>query len=68
MINVVDSVIIGNMKKVEINGKTYTVEDNIPLKKLLTELGFAFPCGGEGRCGRCKISCNEIKATALDAR
>lgn len=56
------------MKKIEINGKTYTVEDNIPLKKLLTELGFAFPCGGEGRCGRCKISCNEIKATALDAR
>jgi sulfur carrier protein ThiS len=56
------------MKNVVINGKSYTVETNTPLKKLLTQLGFAFPCGGEGRCGRCKISCKEIKATSLDGK
>jgi ferredoxin len=56
------------MKNIVINGKSYVVEDNFPLKKLLTQLGFVFPCGGEGRCGRCKISCNKIRATSLDAK
>jgi len=60
--------IIIDMKSVVINGKKYLVEDNSSLKTLLKELGFTFPCGGEGKCGRCRITCNEIKATALDSR
>ncbi|HKL73930.1 MAG TPA: hypothetical protein VJ903_03460 [Clostridia bacterium] len=56
------------MKTVFINGTSYIAEDNAPLKKLLKELGFIFPCGGEGKCGRCKITCEKIPPTDLDRR
>lgn len=56
------------MKTVVVNGKNYLAEDNASLKNLLEELHFSFPCGGEGKCGRCKITCKEMKATARDAK
>ena len=54
--------------KVEINGKIYEVEANTPLKEVLLSYGFAFPCGGTGKCGKCRIKCREIKESNLDLR
>jgi len=56
------------MKTIVINGKEYKVNNGQPLKSMLSELGFVFPCGGQGRCGRCKITCKDIEHTPLDKR
>jgi ferredoxin len=56
------------MKQVIINGKNYDVEDNSSLKDLLESLGFIFPCGGVGKCGRCRINCKNLETTELDKR
>ncbi|MFI3228928.1 MAG: 2Fe-2S iron-sulfur cluster binding domain-containing protein [Bacillota bacterium] len=44
------------------NGKNNSLRD-----ALLNE-GFAFPCGGKGICGRCRIIAPTLEATALDLR
>ena len=56
------------MHNVIINGKKYSVEDNSPLKETLIDAGFSFPCGGVGRCGKCRINCPTISPTELDRR
>ena len=56
------------MHNVIINGKKYVAEDNSPLKETLTQAGFAFPCGGVGRCGKCHINCPSLSPTDLDRR
>lgn len=56
------------MHNVVINGKKYPVEDNAPLKESLLSAGFSFPCGGVGKCGKCRIICPELPVTDLDRR
>ncbi len=56
------------MHSVIINGKKYAVEDNAPLKEPLTEAGYRFPCGGLGKCGKCRIECPSLVVTDLDRR
>lgn len=56
------------MHSVVINGKKYLAEDNAPLKESLMDAGFNFPCGGNGKCGKCRIVCPEIEPTDLDRR
>lgn len=56
------------MHSVIINGKKFLVEDNAPLRESLEEAGFVFPCGGAGKCGKCRINCSQIAPTALDRR
>lgn len=54
--------------KIEINGNKYEAESGTPLKEILSEYGFTFPCGGMGKCGKCKIKCKDIPITKLDER
>ena len=56
------------MKKLVINGTEYKATDGAPLKDALIEYGMAFPCGGNGRCGKCRIRCGEIEPTDNDRR
>ncbi len=56
------------MHSVIINGKKYTVEDSAPLRECLTEAGFHFPCGGAGKCGKCRINCPSLPISDLDRR
>lgn len=56
------------MHNVIINDKKYVAEDNSTLKETLTQAGFAFPCGGTGRCGKCRINCPTLPPTDLDRR
>lgn len=56
------------MHSVIINGKKFSIEDNAPLKEPLIDAGFRFPCGGYGKCGKCRISCPELPPTELDKR
>lgn len=41
---------------------------NVNLKNHLESLGYMFPCGGKGLCGRCKIEAPLLKPTKLDNR
>ena len=54
--------------KVQINENIYEVEANTPLKEVLLSYGFAFPCDGMGKCGKCRIKCKNIKESNLDLR
>ncbi len=56
------------MKKICINGTEYTAEDGSKLKDVLVKYGMAFPCGGNGQCGKCRIKCKEIAPTDKDKR
>lgn len=56
------------MHNVIINGKKYTVDDNAPLREPLSAAGYVFPCGGIGRCGKCRINCPDLAPTDLDRR
>lgn len=56
------------MRNVIINGKKYIAEDGAPLKEILSGAGFYFPCGGNGKCGKCRVVCKEIAPTELDYR
>lgn len=56
------------MHSVIINGKKFSVEDNAPLKEPLIKAGFRFPCGGTGRCGKCRITCEKLPVTEKDRR
>lgn len=56
------------MHSVIINGKKFNVEDNAPLKESLLNAGYRFPCGGYGKCGRCRIMCPSLPVTDLDRR
>lgn len=56
------------MHSVIVNGKKYSAEDNAPLKELLSDAGFSFPCGGSGRCGKCRIVCPSVSPTDTDRR
>lgn len=56
------------MKKVIINGKEYKAEDGTPLKDILIELGMEFPCGGTGRCGKCRIKAKDVQPTEKDRK
>lgn len=44
------------------------VKANINLKEHLESLGYLFPCGGKGLCGRCKVIAPKIPPTSLDYR
>lgn len=45
------------MPVVTINGTPYTVPSGTPLGKLSAETGkMDMPCGGNGRCGKCKVT------------
>lgn len=54
--------------KIEINGTRYDADAGTSLKKILSEYGFVFPCGGTGKCGKCRIKCSAIPITQLDER
>ncbi|HQC55106.1 MAG TPA: hypothetical protein PKX91_05220 [Clostridia bacterium] len=41
---------------------------NVYLKDHLESLGYMFPCGGKGLCGRCKIEAPLLDPTKLDYR
>ncbi len=56
------------MKTIFINGNEYTAEDGTKLKDVLVGYGMAFPCGGNGQCGKCRIKCKEIPITDKDTR
>ncbi len=56
------------MKKLIINGQEIEAEEGAPLKETLIGLGMSFPCGGNGRCGKCRIKCDEIEPTESDRR
>ncbi len=36
-------------------GKKLLVDHGTPLADILPDYGIEFPCGGEGRCGKCKV-------------
>ncbi len=56
------------MFSVVINDKKYVAEEGTPLKELLVAYGMAFPCGGVGRCGQCRIVCPALQPTEKDKR
>ena len=56
------------MHSVIVNGKKIIAQDGSPLKEILGDLGFTFPCGGTGRCGKCRITCPELAPTSLDGK
>ena len=56
------------MHNVIINGKKISAQDGCPLKEILEKNGFNFPCGGTGKCGRCRITSPDLAPTALDER
>lgn len=56
------------MKTVIVNHKKYIYDENTPLKTALKDLGYVFPCGGQGKCGKCIINCKELGITDLDRR
>ncbi len=56
------------MNSVIINNKKYIYDDKTTLKSALREVGFVFPCGGQGKCGKCKITCKDLHITDLDRR
>lgn len=45
-----------------------TVPKTDNLKAYLEGLGYLFPCGGKGLCGRCKIIAPTLEITSLDKR
>lgn len=45
-----------------------TISKKGKLKDYLESLGYLFPCGGKGLCGRCKIIAPSLEITALDKR
>ncbi|MBR1747632.1 MAG: 2Fe-2S iron-sulfur cluster binding domain-containing protein [Clostridia bacterium] len=56
------------MIRIEINGTPYETAAGESIKGVLTEAGFKFPCGGVGRCGKCRIVCKDLTPTDLDRR
>ena len=56
------------MKKTILNGVVFEREEGTPLKDVLIEYGFGFPCGGNGQCGKCRIQCPEMEITEKDRR
>lgn len=56
------------MPDVIINGDRYETECGAPLKPTLEKAGFLFPCGGTGRCGKCRVVCHSLAPTDLDRR
>lgn len=54
--------------EINLNGKIYHAEVGTRLKDVLIELGMNFPCGGEGKCGKCKITCPSLPISNLDRR
>lgn len=56
------------MKTVIINNKKYLLEDNTPLKPTLSDIGYVFPCNGQGKCGKCRILCRNLAPTTLDKK
>lgn len=45
------------MANVTVNGITYTVENGTKLGELLArEQHMGMPCGGHGRCGKCRVA------------
>ena len=38
------------------------------LKTILEKMGYLFPCGGKGLCGRCKITASSLSTTSIDLR
>jgi uncharacterized 2Fe-2S/4Fe-4S cluster protein (DUF4445 family) len=60
------------MPRVELfpTGKVFEVRAGAPLREVLFEAGFEFPCGGHGRCRGCRVRLlhGEIQPGAADQR
>ncbi len=56
------------MYSVIINDRKFTVEDGAPLREVMSQYGAIFPCGGVGRCGKCRITCDRLPITDRDRR
>lgn len=57
------------MLRVTVNGKMFRTEKGARLKEILEKSGdFAFPCGGKGLCGKCRINCPGLPPTDLDEK
>lgn len=56
--------------RLEPAGKEYEVAYNTPLRDILLQHGFEFPCGGRGVCGNCKVQVlsGHIKAEGIHAQ
>lgn len=56
------------MKTIIVDNKKYFLENDTPLKSVLSDIGYIFPCNGQGKCGKCRVICNDLSPTALDER
>ncbi|MFW5780308.1 MAG: 2Fe-2S iron-sulfur cluster-binding protein [Bacillota bacterium] len=54
--------------KIYINEKEFEIEKQSSLKDILEKEGLYFPCGGQKKCGKCKIECKELIPTQADRR
>lgn len=54
--------------KIVFNGKIIEAKEGDGLKEILQNAGVNFPCGGTGRCGKCRITCPDLAPTKLDER
>lgn len=52
--------------KIRINKQEQNIRENSSLKDILAAEGYAFPCKGQGKCGRCIIRCGELEITERD--
>ena len=43
------------MIKISVNGKVYEREKGFIIESLIKEEGISMPCGGHGKCGKCKV-------------
>lgn len=54
--------------KMYVDGVAAEATDGKGIKEVLTGMGYAFPCGGRGICGRCRGIAAGIAPTALDEK
>lgn len=51
-----------------VDGKAVQIGNTDGLKTVLSNEGYAFPCGGKGICGRCRGIAPSVSPTALDEK
>lgn len=51
-----------------IDNAAVKVGDGQDMKSVLSGMGYAFPCGGKGICGRCRGTAAKLPPTALDRK
>lgn len=54
--------------RIFVDGKAVQTENTESLKTVLSNEGYAFPCGGKGICGRCRGIAPVLSPTELDVK